>query len=47
MSKRVSVMINDDILGKLRLLQAKKIKSTGKAVSFSKVVCDTLSKDLK
>jgi hypothetical protein len=47
MSKRVSVMIDDDLLGKLRVLQAKKIKQSGKAESFSKVVCDTLRKDLK
>jgi len=47
MAKRVSIMIDDDVLGKLRILQAKKIKSTGKSVSFSKVVCDTIRKDLK
>ncbi len=47
MSKRVSVMLDDDLVMKLRILQAKKIKNSGKAVSFSKVVCETIHKDLK
>lgn len=47
MAKRVSVMIDDDLLAKLRMVQAKKIRQTEKAVSFSKIICDTLSKDLK
>jgi hypothetical protein len=47
MGKRVSIMIDENLLVKLRLIQAKKIKNSGKAVSFSKVVCDTIRKDLK
>ena len=39
-------MIDDDLLGKLRILQGKKIKHTGKSVSFSRIICDTLHEDL-
>ena len=47
MSKRVSIMLEEDMVAKLRMVQAKRIKQTGKNASFSKVVCDTLRKDLK
>jgi len=47
MSKRVSVMIEEGLLEKLRKVQAKRIRHTNKAVSFSKIICDTLRKDLK
>ena len=40
-------MLSDELVIKLKILQAKKNKSVGKSVSFSKVVCDTLRKDLK
>ena len=46
MSKRVSIMLDEDLLAKLRMLQGKKIKHTGKSVSFSRIICDTLHKDL-
>ena len=40
-------MLDDDLIIKLRLLQAKRIKRTEKAASFSKIICDTIRKDLK
>lgn len=46
MSKRISVMLDDDLLEKLRILQAKRIKRTVKSVSFSKIIGDIIRKDL-
>jgi len=40
-------MLDEDLLEKLRISQAKKIRQTQKAVSFSKIICETLRKDLK
>ena len=40
-------MVDEDLLKKLRMGQAKRIRQTQKAVSFSKIICDTLRKDLK
>ncbi|MBI1663061.1 MAG: hypothetical protein IS860_06150 [Nitrosopumilus sp.] len=42
MSKRVTVMIDDENDRKLRLKQAKEIQKTQKSISFSKVLNDTL-----
>ena len=47
MSKRVTVMIDDDLDKKLRLLQAKEITKNTKSVSFSSTLNDTLRKSLK
>ena len=47
MAKRITVILDDDIDKKLRLLQAKYIKDTNKAVSFSSVINQVLSKELK
>ena len=47
MAKRVSIMLEDDLVKKLRILQAKRISQTKKAASFSKIICETLRKDLK
>ena len=46
-SKRVTVMIDDDLDKKLRLLQAKMIQTKQISVSYSKVLNDTLRKGLK
>ena len=43
-SKRVTIMLDDDLDKKLRLLQAKLIQSTNKSVSFSEVINDLLRK---
>ncbi len=47
MSKRVTVMIDDDLEKKLRLLQAKEITKTVQSVSFSQTLNDILRKSLK
>ena len=47
MSKRITVMIEDEVIEKLRILQAKQIKERTSAVSFSQVINEVLKKNLK
>ena len=47
MSKRVTIMIDDDIDKKLRILQAKMIREKQIFYSYSKAVNETLRKVLK
>lgn len=47
MSKRITIMIEDDVDQKLRLIQSKKIASTNGSYSYSKVINETLQKALK
>ena len=47
MAKRISIMLDDDLVKKLRELQAKQIKETEGSVSFSGVLNDTLRINLK
>lgn len=47
MAKRVTIILDDVNLKKLRTKQAKKIKDTAKPVSFSRIVNETLRKNLK
>ena len=47
MSRRVTIMIDDDLAKKIRTLQAKRILSTSSAVSFSKILNDVARKGLK
>ena len=47
MVKRVTIMIDDDIDKKLRLLQSKLIAKSSESVSYSKVINDELKKQLK
>ena len=47
MSKRVTIMIEDDLDKKIRLLQAKKITKTIKSVSFSQTLNDVLRNNIK
>ena len=47
MTKRVTIMITDDLDKKLRLLQAKIIAKDNTSCSYSKVLNDTLRKTLK
>jgi len=47
MSKRVTIMIDDDLDRKIRLLQAKAITKEQKAVSFSKTLNGLVRKALK
>jgi len=44
MAKRVTIMLDDDLDKKLRVIQAKLIQSTNKSVSFSEVINETLRK---
>lgn len=45
-SKRITIMIDEDIDRKIRLKQAKLIQKTNGSVSFSRVVNDALRKCL-
>jgi hypothetical protein len=47
MSKRVTVMIDDDLDKKLRLRQAKMIQQEQSSYSYSKVINESLHKILK
>lgn len=47
MSKRVTIMIEDDLDKKLRLLQAKMIQQTSSSASYSSVINEVLKKRLK
>ena len=47
MSKRVTIVIDDDLDKKLRVRQATLIPQSKKSVSYSRVVNDTLRKGLK
>ena len=46
MSKRVTIVIDDGLYKKIRLLQSKEIAKSTKSVSFSKVLNDVLRKEL-
>jgi len=47
MSKRITIILDDDLDKKLRLLQAKYISSKKVSCSYSKIVNDTLRKGVK
>ncbi len=47
MAKRVTIMIDDDLDKKIRMLQAKMIQNTSSSVSYSKVINETLKKASK
>jgi len=42
MSKRITIMLDDDVSRKLKVIQAKMIKESTKSVSFSKVINQVL-----
>jgi len=44
MAKRVTIMLDEDLDKKLRMIQAKLIQSTNMSVSFSEVINETLRK---
>ena len=44
MSRRVTLVLDDDLVKKLRIIQSKKISKSIEHVSFSKVVNDELRK---
>ena len=47
MAKRITVMINNSLDKKLRMLQANQIQITQTSVSYSKIINETLRKVLK
>ncbi len=47
MPKRVTIVLDDDLVRKLRKIQSKKISKTMEHVSFSRVINDELGKVLK
>jgi len=47
MTKRVTIMIDDDNDKKLRSIQARQIQKTQSSYSFSKVLNEVLRKNLK
>ena len=47
MSKRITIVLDDDLVKKLRIIQSKKISKLIKHVSFSRVINDELRKAVK
>jgi len=47
MAKRITIMIDDDLLKKLHDVQAKQIKETNDSVSFSRILNEMLRKSIK
>ncbi len=47
MSKRITIMIDEDLDKKLRMIQSKLILDTNEAVSYSQIINDTLRKATK
>ena len=47
MSKRITIMLEDNIVKKLRLKQAKKISQENTSYSLSRVINETLTEALK
>jgi len=47
MAKRVTIMLDEDLDKKLRLIQAKAIQSTTSSVSFSTVLNEVIRTSLK
>ena len=43
---RVTIMLDEDLAKKLRLLQAKRLKGSSKSISFSKVLNEVVRKGL-
>jgi len=47
MALRVTIMLNENINRRIRMVQAKIIKDSGKTYSFSSAINDLLEKSLK
>ena len=47
LAKRITIMLDDDLVKKLHEIQAKQIKQSTKSVSFSRVLNEVLRKNLK
>jgi len=46
-SKRITTVLDDEVVKKLRIIQSKKISKLLKSVSFSSVINDQLRKAIK
>ncbi|QUC65540.1 hypothetical protein NsoK4_04700 [Nitrosopumilus sp. K4] len=46
MAKRITIVLDDEIVKKLRKIQAKKIQDSSKAVSFSSIIAEYLKKSV-
>ncbi len=47
MPKRITVVLDDQLVKKLRIIQSEKVKKSKKSVSFSSVINEELRKALK
>ncbi|MCV0391973.1 MAG: hypothetical protein K5790_01625 [Nitrosopumilus sp.] len=47
MAQRITVMLDDEIVKKLRKIQADRIAKEAKSVSFSEIINEVLSKNMK
>ena len=47
MSKRITIVLDDDLVKKLRMIQSKNIAKSKKSVSFSSVINNELRKSFK
>jgi len=47
MKKRTTFMLDEDVMDRLRTIQAKMIQTTASSVSFSKVINEILRKGIK
>ena len=47
MARRITIVLDEDLLKKLHDIQAKQIKESSKSVSFSSVLNETVRKSLK
>ena len=47
MTKRITIVLDDDLIIKLRKIQAEQIKNTSSSVSFSKIINEVLRKSTK
>ena len=47
MGKRITIVLDDDLVKKLHEIQAKQIKQSTKSVSFSRVLNEMVRKSLK
>jgi len=46
-SKRITIVFDDNVMKKLRIIQAKNIKQSQSFVSFSSIIADLLKKPTK
>lgn len=47
MSKRITIMLDDTNIKKLRVIQSRQIKESTNSISFSKVINQQLAKELR